>query len=163
MAPPMFALSELATIPIHGLQLLGYRYQSYKHGGRPGGLRELWGTANWRPRRGCSRGSQTPSPAIPATCQVVVQLPPRTIAPTPVGTLFSITPGSTRIIDDWKFLMQCQNSAVAKMFPRDLPTIPGVTSPASDEASMEASQSHLLNNPEDKWAGGEESQFEMDI
>uniref|UniRef100_A0A8D2CQC0 Uncharacterized protein n=1 Tax=Sciurus vulgaris TaxID=55149 RepID=A0A8D2CQC0_SCIVU len=100
---------------------------------------------------------KTPSPAIPATCQVAVQLPPRTIAPTPVGTLFSITPGGTRIIYDWKFLMECQNSAVTKTFPRDLPTIPGVTSPASDEASMEASQSHLLNNPEDKWAGSEES------
>ncbi|EPQ01544.1 Eukaryotic translation initiation factor 4E-binding protein 1 [Myotis brandtii] len=69
----------------------------------------------------------------------------------------------TRIIYDRKFLMECRNSPVAKTPPRDLPTIPGVTSPVSDEPPTEASQNHLQNSPEDKPAGGEESQFEMDI
>uniref|UniRef100_A0A3Q2HCV3 Eukaryotic translation initiation factor 4E binding protein 1 n=1 Tax=Equus caballus TaxID=9796 RepID=A0A3Q2HCV3_HORSE len=69
----------------------------------------------------------------------------------------------TRIIYDRKFLMECRNSPVTKTPPRDLPTIPGVTSPASDEPPTEASQNHLRNSPEDKPAGGEESQFEMDI
>lgn len=76
-----------------------------------------------------------------------------------------ITPFSpgTRIIYDRKFLMECRNSPVAKTPPKDLPTIPGVTSPTSDEPPMQASQSHLHSSPEDKRAGGEESQFEMDI
>ncbi|KAF5922346.1 hypothetical protein HPG69_009385 [Diceros bicornis minor] len=69
----------------------------------------------------------------------------------------------TRIIYDRKFLMECRNSPVTKTPPKDLPTIPGVTSPASDEPPTEASQNHLRNSPEDKPAGGEESQFEMDI
>uniref|UniRef100_A0A8C9PEX4 Eukaryotic translation initiation factor 4E binding protein 1 n=1 Tax=Spermophilus dauricus TaxID=99837 RepID=A0A8C9PEX4_SPEDA len=116
---------------------------------------------------GGSSCSQTPSRAIPGTRRVVlgdgVQLPPGDYSTTPGGTLFSTTPGGTRIIYDRKFLMECRNSPVTKTPPRDLPTIPGVTSPASDEPSMEASQSHLRNSPEDKRAGGEESQFEMDI
>lgn len=61
----------------------------------------------------------------------------------------------TRIIYDRKFLMECRNSPVTKTPPRDLPTIPGVTSPASDEPPTEASQNHLRNSPEDKPAGGE--------
>lgn len=55
---------------------------------------------------------------------------------------------------------------MTKIPPRDLSTIPGVTSPASDELPKEASQSHLCNSPEDKWVkwvGHEESLFEMDI
>uniref|UniRef100_F6U109 Eukaryotic translation initiation factor 4E binding protein 1 n=1 Tax=Equus caballus TaxID=9796 RepID=F6U109_HORSE len=111
-----------------------------------------------------SRGSscsQTPSRAIPATRRVVlgdgVQLPPGDYSTTPGGTLFSTTPGGTRIIYDRKFLMECRNSPVTKTPPRDLPTIPGVTSPASDEPPTEASQNHLRNSPEDKPAGDLES------
>lgn len=51
--------------------------------------------------------------------------------------------------------MECRNSPVAKTPPKDLPTIPGVTSPTSDEPSTQASQSHLHSSPEDKRAGGE--------
>lgn len=50
--------------------------------------------------------------------------------------------------------MECRNSPVTKTPPRDLPTIPGVTSPASSEPPAEASQNHLRNSPEDKPAGG---------
>ncbi|KAM6220541.1 eukaryotic translation initiation factor 4E-binding protein 1 [Rhynchocyon petersi] len=116
---------------------------------------------------GSSSCSQTPSRAIPATRRVVlgdgVQLPPGDYSTTPGGTLFSTTPGGTRIIYDRKFLMGCRNSPVAKTPPRDLPTIPGVTSPSNEEPPMEARQSHLRSSPEDKPASGEESQFEMDI
>ncbi|XP_069341367.1 eukaryotic translation initiation factor 4E-binding protein 1 [Eulemur rufifrons] len=116
---------------------------------------------------GGSSCSQTPSRAIPATRRVVlgdgVQLPPGDYSTTPGGTLFSTTPGGTRIIYDRKFLMECRNSPVTKTPPRDLPTIPGVTSPTSEEPPMEASHNHLRSSPEDKRAGGEESQFEMDI
>lgn len=113
--------------------------------------------------------SQTPSRAIPTTRRVVlgdgVQLPPGDYSTTPGGTLFSTTPGGTRIIYDRKFLMECRNSPVTKTPPRDLPTIPGVTSPVGDEPPTDASQNHLRSSPDDKpaGAGGEESQFEMDI
>ncbi|XP_007476408.1 eukaryotic translation initiation factor 4E-binding protein 1 [Monodelphis domestica] len=110
---------------------------------------------------------QTPSRAIPATRRVVlsdgVQLPPGDYSTTPGGTLFSTTPGGTRIIYDRKFLMECRNSPVAKTPPRDLPAIPGVTSPASEEAAPEMNPNHLANSHEDKPGSNEESQFEMDI
>ncbi|GAB1293068.1 Eukaryotic translation initiation factor 4E-binding protein 1 [Apodemus speciosus] len=81
----------------------------------------------------------------------------------PTSSLITPSPPGTRIIYDRKFLMECRNSPVAKTPPKDLPTIPGVTSPSSDEPPMQSSQSHLHSSPEDKRAGGEESQFEMDI
>ncbi|XP_068827094.1 eukaryotic translation initiation factor 4E-binding protein 1 isoform X1 [Capricornis sumatraensis] len=106
---------------------------------------------------GGSSCSQTPSRAIPTTRRVVladgVQLPPGDYSTTPGGTLFSTTPGGTRIIYDRKFLMECRNSPVTKTPPRDLPTIPGVTSPTGDEPPTEASQNHLRSSPEDKPAG----------
>ncbi|XP_020840926.1 eukaryotic translation initiation factor 4E-binding protein 1 [Petaurus breviceps papuanus] len=110
---------------------------------------------------------QTPSRAIPATRRVVLsdgaQLPPGDYSTTPGGTLFSTTPGGTRIIYDRKFLMECRNSPVAKTPPRDLPTIPGVTSPPGDEPATEMNPNHLPNSHEDKPGSHEESQFEMDI
>ncbi|XP_021495590.1 eukaryotic translation initiation factor 4E-binding protein 1 [Meriones unguiculatus] len=115
---------------------------------------------------GGSSCSQTPSRAIPTRRVAIgdgVQLPPGDYSTTPGGTLFSTTPGGTRIIYDRKFLMECRNSPVAKTPPKDLPAIPGVTSPTSDEPPMQASQSQLHSSPEDKQAGGDESQFEMDI
>ncbi|XP_055972896.1 eukaryotic translation initiation factor 4E-binding protein 1 [Sorex fumeus] len=110
---------------------------------------------------------QTPSRDIPAAPRALLdggQLPPGVYSTTPGGTLFSTTPGGTRIIYDRKFLMECRNSPVSQTPPRDLPSIPGVTSPASEEAAADARQSHPSNSPEAKPAGaGEESQFEMDI
>uniref|UniRef100_A0AAA9TK13 Eukaryotic translation initiation factor 4E binding protein 1 n=1 Tax=Bos taurus TaxID=9913 RepID=A0AAA9TK13_BOVIN len=110
---------------------------------------------------GGSSCSQTPSRAIPTTRRVVladgVQLPPGDYSTTPGGTLFSTTPGGTRIIYDRKFLMECRNSPVTKTPPRDLPTIPGVTSPTGDEPPTEARQNHLRSSPEDKPAGAPEA------
>lgn len=51
--------------------------------------------------------------------------------------------------------MECRNSPVTKTPPRDLPTIPGVTSPTGDEPPTETSQNHLRSSPEDKPVGGE--------
>ncbi|XP_048209162.1 eukaryotic translation initiation factor 4E-binding protein 1-like [Perognathus longimembris pacificus] len=113
-----------------------------------------------------SLSSQTPSWAIPTTGRVVLGdgvQPPRDYSTTRGSTLFSTTPGGTRIIYDRKFLMEGWNSPVARTPPRDLPTIPRVTSPTSDELPVEASQTHLPRNPEEKQVTGEESQFEMDI
>ncbi|XP_016118286.1 eukaryotic translation initiation factor 4E-binding protein 3-like [Sinocyclocheilus grahami] len=49
---------------------------------------------------------------------------------TPGGTLFSTTPGGTRIIYDRKFLLDCRNSPIARTPPCCLPQIPGVTIPS---------------------------------
>uniref|UniRef100_T1JNQ5 Uncharacterized protein n=1 Tax=Strigamia maritima TaxID=126957 RepID=T1JNQ5_STRMM len=46
---------------------------------------------------------------------------------TPGGTIFSTTPGGTRIIYDRAFLLQMRNSPMAKTPPKNLPNIPGVT------------------------------------
>jgi len=48
---------------------------------------------------------------------------------TPGGTLFSTTPGGTRIVYDRSFLMHLRNSPMARSPPKNLPAIPGVTSP----------------------------------
>ncbi|XP_067857115.1 eukaryotic translation initiation factor 4E-binding protein 1-like isoform X3 [Heptranchias perlo] len=67
----------------------------------------------------------------------------------------------TRIIYDRKFLMECRNSPVARTPPRDLPNIPGVTNPNTTEKAKPAA--NHVNSHEDKAAGGDDAQFEMDI
>ncbi|KAB0390946.1 hypothetical protein E2I00_011102 [Balaenoptera physalus] len=69
--------------------------------------------------------------------------------------LYRVGGKGTRIIYDRKFLMECRNSPVTKTPPRDLPTIPGVTSPVGGEPPPEAGQDHLSSSPEDKPAGAE--------
>uniref|UniRef100_UPI00398F8688 eukaryotic translation initiation factor 4E-binding protein 1-like n=1 Tax=Pristiophorus japonicus TaxID=55135 RepID=UPI00398F8688 len=106
---------------------------------------------------------KTESRAIP-TRRVTVsdsgQLP-HDYSTTPGGTLFSTTPGGTRIIYDRKFLMECRNSPVARTPPRDLPKIPGVTGPSTTE-KLKPTANHV-NSHEEKAAGGDDAQFEMDI
>ncbi|XP_055518152.1 eukaryotic translation initiation factor 4E-binding protein 1-like [Leucoraja erinacea] len=107
---------------------------------------------------------KTQSRAIPTIRRVVVsdsaQLP-HDFSTTPGGTLFSTTPGGTRIIYDRKFLMECRNSPVARTPPRDLPNIPGVTNPNTTE-KVKPVVNHV-NSHEEKAAGGDDAQFEMDI
>ncbi|XP_048474546.1 eukaryotic translation initiation factor 4E-binding protein 1-like [Rhincodon typus] len=67
----------------------------------------------------------------------------------------------TRIIYDRKFLMECRNSPVARTPPRDLPNIPGVTSLNATEKVKPAT--NHVNSHEEKAAGGDDAQFEMDI
>ncbi|XP_035669439.1 eukaryotic translation initiation factor 4E-binding protein 2-like [Branchiostoma floridae] len=81
---------------------------------------------------------------------------------TPGGTIFSTTPGGTRIIYDRAFLMQMRNSPHAKTPPRNLPKIPGVTSPADAEQTAKRNQVNGENN-HDKPHDADEPQFEMDI
>uniref|UniRef100_V9LE54 Eukaryotic translation initiation factor 4E-binding protein 2 n=1 Tax=Callorhinchus milii TaxID=7868 RepID=V9LE54_CALMI len=120
---------------------------------------------------------KTESRAIP-TRRVIVsdsgQLP-HDYCTTPGGTLFSTTPGGTRIIYDRKFLMECRNSPVARTPPRDLPKIPGVTSPCIDK--VKPATNHVISHEEKTPVGPmrcekvsrpkgvcvEDAQFEMDI
>ncbi|KAI1901193.1 hypothetical protein AGOR_G00057660 [Albula goreensis] len=117
---------------------------------------------------GCQK---TTSRAIPTTRRVTINDAahmPHDYSTTPGGTLFSTTPGGSRIIYDRKFLLDCRSSPVARTPPRCLPDIPGVTSPPSalinnEKATppLQSPNSHC-SPPADKTAG-EDAQFEMDI
>nr|XP_033805859.1 eukaryotic translation initiation factor 4E-binding protein 1 [Geotrypetes seraphini] len=108
---------------------------------------------------GCHRTQSRAIPTRRVTVSDAAQLPPD-YSCTPGGTLFSTTPGGTRIIYDRKFLMECRNSPVAKTPPRDLPNIPGVTSPNTEVPKVETN--HIVNH-EEKQGPGEDAQFQMDI
>ncbi|XP_005991410.1 eukaryotic translation initiation factor 4E-binding protein 2 [Latimeria chalumnae] len=84
---------------------------------------------------------------------------PHDYCTTPGGTLFSTTPGGTRIIYDRKFLLDRRNSPSAQTPPRHLPVIPGVTCPGTDKNK----EANNVNNHDGKPAVGDEAQFEMDI
>ncbi|NP_001290821.1 eukaryotic translation initiation factor 4E-binding protein 3 [Esox lucius] len=82
---------------------------------------------------------------------------PDTYSQTPGGTLFSTTPGGTRIIYDRKFLLECRNSPVARTPPSCLPHIPGVTVPAGHPLGK------LKEMDENKEISADEAQFVIDI
>uniref|UniRef100_A0A8C4ZS67 Eukaryotic translation initiation factor 4E binding protein 1 n=1 Tax=Gadus morhua TaxID=8049 RepID=A0A8C4ZS67_GADMO len=86
---------------------------------------------------------------------------PQDYSSTPGGTLFSTTPGGTRIIYDRKFLLQCRTSPLART-PPSLPDIPGVTSPlkAADVINTSNCSTHVHHR---EGSAGDDSQFEMDI
>ncbi|XP_068927546.1 eukaryotic translation initiation factor 4E-binding protein 2 isoform X1 [Petaurus breviceps papuanus] len=74
---------------------------------------------------------------------------PHDYCTTPGGTLFSTTPGGTRIIYDRKFLLDRRNSPMAQTPPCHLPNIPGVTSPGAliEDSKVEVNN---LNNHDGK-------------
>ncbi|XP_068181604.1 eukaryotic translation initiation factor 4E-binding protein 3-like [Antennarius striatus] len=80
---------------------------------------------------------------------------------TPGGTLFSTTPGGTRIIYDRKFLLDCRNSPLARTPPCCLPQIPGVTVPATHP--MGKLQDLKEEAEEEEKDMADDNQFEMDI
>ncbi|XP_017475769.1 PREDICTED: eukaryotic translation initiation factor 4E-binding protein 1-like [Rhagoletis zephyria] len=90
---------------------------------------------------------------IPAFRRVTINsdsdLPDRGVAATPGGTLFSTTPGGTRIIYDRAFLMNLRNSPLAKSPPK-MAYIAGVTN-----ISAENGQANLTKK-------GKESQKNVD-
>ncbi|XP_059910790.1 eukaryotic translation initiation factor 4E-binding protein 1 [Gadus macrocephalus] len=110
---------------------------------------------------------KTTSKSIP-TRRVVINsadhMPQVDYSSTPGGTLFSTTPGGTRIIYDRKFLLERRSSPVARTPPRGLPDIPGVTSPpVKDKApNGEPLNNNVIKAPDSK-AAGDDAQFEMDI
>ncbi|XP_035635499.1 eukaryotic translation initiation factor 4E-binding protein 3-like [Oncorhynchus keta] len=76
---------------------------------------------------------------------------------TPGGTLFSTTPGGTRIIYDRKFLLECRNSPITRTPPCCLPHIPGVTAPAQHPLGK------LKEMDENKDISADDAQFVIDI
>ncbi|KAJ8286242.1 hypothetical protein GJAV_G00036200 [Gymnothorax javanicus] len=93
---------------------------------------------------------------------------PQDYSSTPGGTLFSTTPGGTRIIYDREFLLECRSSPVALTPPSCLPNIPGVTSPPTAHINNDKAHppQQLLNNnytPHTGNATGDDAQFEMDM
>ncbi|XP_020794026.1 eukaryotic translation initiation factor 4E-binding protein 2-like [Boleophthalmus pectinirostris] len=108
------------------------------------------------------------SRAIPGTRRVTVLDPahmPHDYSSTPGGTVFSTTPGGTRIIYDRKFLLERRSSPLAQTPPRCLPHIPGVTSPSSSETRDHSKEP--LNNSSSlappSSHTGDEDQFQMDM
>ncbi|KAH7979459.1 hypothetical protein HPB49_009477 [Dermacentor silvarum] len=97
---------------------------------------------------------------------------PHDYSSTPGGTIFSTTPGGSRIIYDRSFLMQMRHSPVARTPPKNLPVIPGVTLSSSPDvckpsgSPMKPTENGVLPSPA-KGAkpegSGDEPQFAMDI
>ncbi|XP_067138423.1 eukaryotic translation initiation factor 4E-binding protein 1 [Centruroides vittatus] len=82
---------------------------------------------------------------------------------TPGGTIFSTTPGGTRIVYDRALLMQLRNSPIAKTPPKNLPNIPGVTlSPVDRENSKQNGPTPCIPRTIEKSENAEEPQFSMD-
>ncbi|XP_002735564.1 eukaryotic translation initiation factor 4E-binding protein 2-like [Saccoglossus kowalevskii] len=81
---------------------------------------------------------------------------------TPGGTIFSTTPGGTRIIYERNKLMQMRNSPLARTPPKNLPLIPGVTSPLENEKDKNEKNKSSPNHDKEK-GDLDEPQFEMDI
>lgn len=121
----------------------------------------------WAVEQDCGQVGQVPGPALLPLGPGCLKEPAASVVATlrevektkgkglqmTLTSVFIPPPPGTRIIYDRKFLMECRNSPVTKTPPKDLPAIPGVTSPTSDEPPMQVSQSHL-HSPEDKRAGG---------
>lgn len=85
---------------------------------------------------------------------------PNDYCTTPGGTLFSTTPGGTRIIYERNFLLQIRNSPLAKTPPKNLPVIPGVTTKAGIVVHRE---NGTIPEETEKTESGEVDQFEMDL
>lgn len=79
---------------------------------------------------------------------------------TPGGTIFSTTPGGTRIIYDRAFLMQMRNSPIARTPPKNLPNIPGITSP---NQKPKENGTIIEATSEDKQDHQEDVLFSMDV
>ncbi|KAM3862531.1 eukaryotic translation initiation factor 4E-binding protein 2 [Diretmus argenteus] len=105
------------------------------------------------------------SRAIPSRTVLIsdtTQLP-HDYCTTPGGTLFSTTPGGTRIIYDRKFLLDRRNSPIAQTPPAHLPVIPGVTSQNVLRENRKNEANNHIKNHDGKPGAGDDAQFEMDI
>lgn len=107
---------------------------------------------------------------IPSIRRVVlndVSQLPADYSSTPGGTIFSTTPGGTRIVYDRSRLMQLRNSPLAKSPPPNMAKIPGITDfdSKSDAKSKNGPKDGAKdeNTEDSKFGHDEQAQFEMDI
>ncbi|CAH8863993.1 unnamed protein product [Trichobilharzia szidati] len=113
--------------------------------------------------------STEPIPVRKVTVKDISQIPPNH-GTTPGGTLFSTTPGGTRIVYERDFILNCRNSPVARSPMRDLILLPEI-----DPSSVNnGKETHLPSNHETKNSPpaksketahnkGDDSPFEMDV
>lgn len=96
---------------------------------------------------------------------------PSRYSETPGGTIFSTTPGGTRIIYERKFLLDLKSSPLSQT-PTKLPVIPGVTLDdhgkiiEEDESALETLAEETSKQPkveEKKPNPNDEDMFEMDM
>jgi len=94
---------------------------------------------------------------------------PSRYSETPGGTIFSTTPGGSRIIYERKFLLNLKASPLSQT-PTRLPVIPGVT--LDDNGKLIEEDTEVLNAAimeeapaqlEEKKPAGDDIQFDMDI
>ncbi|XP_076237046.1 eukaryotic translation initiation factor 4E binding protein thor isoform X2 [Calliopsis andreniformis] len=105
----------------------------------------------------------TQSQNIPAK-KIMINDPsqlPTDYCSTPGGTLFSTTPGGTRIVYERNFLMNLRNSPVSRTPPRNLPQIP-VELLKSSSTTVRESTNTLINKDVPIIEESIE-QFEMDM
>ncbi|XP_057215842.1 eukaryotic translation initiation factor 4E-binding protein 3 [Triplophysa rosa] len=101
----------------------------------------------------CEASSTYPIPSRSVVEKTWSQLP-ESYNQTPGGTLFSTTPGGTRIIYERKFLLEFRNSPIARTPPCCLPHIPGVTITSVHPAEQD---------DDNKDVPVDDSQFVMDM
>ncbi|GAA50560.1 Eukaryotic translation initiation factor 4E-binding protein 2 [Clonorchis sinensis] len=84
---------------------------------------------------------------------------PQNLGTTPGGTLFSTTPGGTRVVYDRDFMLHCKGSPVAQTPPSELPKMPGFSVGGDVMTSPPPSQEPIENGA----SKGEEHPFDMDL
>ncbi|PAA51480.1 hypothetical protein BOX15_Mlig011242g2 [Macrostomum lignano] len=88
---------------------------------------------------------------------------PRDYSQTPGGTIFSTTPGGTRIIYDRDFLISRRDSPLAKTPPANLPRIPGVTCPEEEKENNNNKKNSDKPTTQKQPETAGSTEFEMDI
>lgn len=96
---------------------------------------------------------------------------PSRYSETPGGTIFSTTPGGTRIIYERKFLLDLKSSPLSQT-PTKLPVIPGVTLDdhgkiiEEDEtalATMQEEDDKQVKTAQEKKPANDDDLFQMDM
>jgi len=96
---------------------------------------------------------QVVSSAIPVSRRVVVNHEhelPNDLSSTPGGSLFSTTPGGTRVYYDRSTMLSLRSSPLARTPPANLPHIKGVTVPRDDDSSIQEEEDNYVDSDDDR-------------